>query len=128
MMGAVAFQRGLGAIHSLSHPVGAHFGTHHGTTNAVVMLPVLAFNRSAIEDEIDRAAAYLGIKGGFDGFCEMIENLNSTLGIPASLTAMGVVNPDLDLMVKEAIADPSTGGNPVPLTTDNTRELFEACL
>jgi alcohol dehydrogenase class IV len=127
MMGAVAFQRGLGAIHSLSHPVGAHFGTHHGTTNAVVMLPVLAFNRSAIEDEIDRAAAYLGIEGGFDGFCAMIKNLNSTLGIPESLTAMGVVNPNLDLMVKEAIADPSTGGNPLPLTPDNTRKLFEAC-
>lgn len=128
MMGAVAFQRGLGAIHSLSHPIGAHFGTHHGTTNAVVMLPVLAFNRPAIEDEIDRAAAYLGISGGFDGFCEMIEKLNRTLGIPKNLSAMGVVDPDLDRMVEEAIADPSTVGNPVPLDPENTRRLFETCL
>jgi alcohol dehydrogenase class IV len=128
MMGAVAFQRGLGAIHSLSHPIGAHFGTHHGTTNAVVMLPVLAFNRAAIEKEIDRAAAYLGIDGRFDGFCAMIENLNRILGIPENLTAMGVADPDLDLLVKEAIADPSTAGNPVPLTPENTKKLFEACL
>lgn len=128
MMGAVAFQRGLGAIHSLSHPIGAHFGTHHGTTNAVVMLPVLSFNRPAIEDEIDRAAAYLGISGGFDGFCEMIEKLNRTLGIPKNLSAMGVVDPDLDRMVEEAIADPSTVGNPVPLDPENTRRLFETCL
>lgn len=128
MMGAVAFQRGLGAIHSLSHPIGAHFGTHHGTTNAVVMLPVLAFNRAAIEDEIARAAAYLGISGGFDGFCAMIKNLNASLGIPENLSALGVIDPDLDRLVEEAIADPSTGGNPIPLDPENTRKLFEACL
>ena len=67
-MGAVAFQKGLGAIHSLSHPIGAVYDTHHGTTNAVVMPMVLHFNRPAIEDRIERAAAYLGIEGGFDGF------------------------------------------------------------
>ena len=128
MMGAVAFQKGLGAIHSLSHPIGAHFGTHHGTTNAVVMPRVLAFNRPVIEAEIARAAAYLDIEGGFDGFCSKVEALNRGLGIPDSLTALGVVDPDLDLMVKEAIADPSTGGNPTPLTPENTRALFEACI
>ncbi|MDJ0857776.1 MAG: iron-containing alcohol dehydrogenase [Dinoroseobacter sp.] len=128
MMGAVAFQRGLGAIHSLSHPIGAHYGTHHGTTNAVVMLPVLAFNRPAIEAEIERAACYLGVEGGFDGFFKMIETLNRTLGIPESLAAMGVTHLDLDQLVPEAIADPSTGGNPVALTPENTRQLFEACL
>ena len=68
MMGAVAFQKGLGAIHSLSHPIGAVYGTHHGTTNAVVMPAVLDFNRQAIESRIDAAAAYLDITGGFDGF------------------------------------------------------------
>ncbi|MDJ0992714.1 MAG: iron-containing alcohol dehydrogenase [Dinoroseobacter sp.] len=128
MMGAVAFQRGLGAIHSLSHPIGAHYGTHHGTTNAVVMLPVLAFNRPAIEAEIERAASYLGVEGGFDGFCTMIDTLKRTLSIPESLAAMGVTHLDLDQLVPEAIADPSTGGNPVALTPENTRQLFEACL
>ncbi len=68
MMGAVAFQKGLGAIHAISHPLGALYGLHHGTTNAVVMAPVLRFNRPAIEPQIERAAAYLGITGGFDGF------------------------------------------------------------
>ncbi|MCP4182349.1 MAG: iron-containing alcohol dehydrogenase, partial [Hyphomicrobiales bacterium] len=67
-MGATAFQKGLGAIHSLSHPIGAIYHSHHGTTNAVVMQPVLNFNRRAIENRINQAAAYLGIKGGFDGF------------------------------------------------------------
>ena len=67
-MGATAFQKGLGAIHSLSHPVGALYDTHHGMTNAVFMPYVLAFNRAAIEERIARLAAYLGIKGGFDGF------------------------------------------------------------
>ena len=128
MMGAVAFQRGLGAIHSLSHPIGAHYGTHHGTTNAVVMQAVLAFNRPAIEAEIARAAAYLGVDGGFDGFCAMVADLNRGLGIPASLSAMGVNDPPMDTLVAEAIADPSTGSNPVPLTPENTRALFEACL
>lgn len=71
-MGAVAFQKGLGAIHSLSHPIGAVYNTHHGMTNAVVMPAVLRFNRPAIEDKIGRAAAYLGISGGFDGFYDYV--------------------------------------------------------
>ncbi|TCP40885.1 iron-containing alcohol dehydrogenase [Rhodovulum marinum] len=127
-MGAVAFQKGLGAIHALSHPIGAHFGTHHGTTNAVVMPAVLRFNRPAIEDRIARAAAYLGIPGGFDGFYDFFGKLNAELGIPADLTALGVTDPDLDVLVASALADPSAGGNPVELTAENTRKLFEECL
>jgi alcohol dehydrogenase class IV len=127
-MGAIAFQKGLGAIHSISHPVGAIYHTHHGTTNAVVMLPVLAFNRPAIEEKIARAAAYLGIGGGFDGFCGFVGELNAALSIPKNLTALGVTNPDIDRLVKDALEDPSTGGNPVKLTADNTRELILSCL
>jgi len=127
-MGAVAFQKGLGAVHAISHPVGARFGTHHGTTNAVVIQPVLRFNRPAIEDKIVRAAAYLGISGGFDGFHDFVGDLNAALGIPATLTALGVTDPPLDAMVQSALRDPSAGGNPVPLTAENTRALFEACL
>jgi len=127
-MGATAFQKGLGAIHALSHPIGALFNTHHGTTNAVVMQRVLEFNRVAIEQKLEMAANYLGISGGFDGFHARVGELNQMFSIPANLTQLGVLNPDIDALVKSALADPSTGGNPVTMTAENTRELLEACL
>lgn len=126
-MGAVAFQKGLGAIHSLSHPIGAVYNTHHGMTNAVVMPAVLRFNRPAIEDKIARAASYLGISGGFDGFYDYVLELREELGVPDSLTAMGIKPDRIDELAAEAIKDPSCGGNPVPMTLENTRALFEAC-
>ncbi len=126
-MGAVAFQKGLGAVHALSHPVGALFGTHHGTTNAVVIPAVLQLNQPAIEERIVRAAAYLGIAGGFDGFAAFVADLNAGLGIPPSLTAMGVDPARIDELVPMALADPTAGGNPVKLTAENVRALFEAC-
>lgn len=127
-MGAVAFQKGLGAIHSLSHPVGAVYGTHHGTTNAVVMPMVLDFNRAEIEERITAAAAYLGIAGGFDGFRARVMSLRTELSIPETLTAMGVKPEDLDMLTDMALEDPSCGGNPVEMTKANTRALFEACM
>ncbi|WP_430463343.1 iron-containing alcohol dehydrogenase [Tabrizicola sp.] len=127
-MGAVAFQKGLGAIHSLSHPIGAVYGTHHGTTNAVVMPMVLDMNRPAIEERIEKAAAYLGIKGGFDGFRAAIMELRKTLNIPENLTALGVTNPNLDELTEMALEDPSCGGNPVAMTRENTLALFKSCL
>ncbi|MFC6687389.1 iron-containing alcohol dehydrogenase [Jhaorihella thermophila] len=127
-MGAVAFQKGLGAIHALSHPVGAMYHTHHGTTNAMFMPAVLQFNRPAIEGVIGQAAAYLGIDGGFDGFCAFVGELNASLGIPKTLRALGVTDPDLEELTRKALADPSVGGNPVEMTPENTRALFEACL
>jgi alcohol dehydrogenase class IV len=127
-MGAVAFQKGLGAIHSLSHPVGAVYGTHHGTTNAVVMPMVLDFNRPAIEARIDRAAAYLGIDGGFGGFHEAVLELRAKLGIPETLSAMGVEYARLDELTEMALEDPSCGGNPVSMTKANTRALYDACM
>jgi alcohol dehydrogenase class IV len=127
-MGATAFQKGLGAIHALSHPIGAFYNSHHGTTNAVVMAPVLKFNRTAIETRIEALAAYLGIAGGFDGFYNYVVELNASLGIPANLTELGVTDPDLDWLVDSALNDPSVGGNPVEMNKENTRALFEACL
>lgn len=127
-MGAVAFQKGLGAIHSLSHPIGAVYNTHHGTTNAVVMPMVLTFNRPAIEDRIARASAYLGISGGFDGFYAHIMALRASLSIPDTLGAMGVQAAKLDELTEMALLDPSCGGNPIEMTRENTRALFEACL
>ena len=127
-MGATAFQKGLGAIHALSHPLGAKYHTHHGTTNAVVMLPVLRANRPAIEDRLSAAADYLGIEGGFDGFYNFVAALITELGIPPSLTALGVIEPDIDAVVRAALTDPSAGGNPVEMTYDNTKSLLQSCL
>jgi alcohol dehydrogenase len=127
-MGAVAFQKGLGAIHALSHPIGAIYGTHHGTTNAVVMPAVLRFNRSAIEDRIAALASYLRILGGFDGFYEHITNLRADLGIPDRLGALGVGDEKADVIAEMAVNDPSAAGNPIPLTVETARSLFIECL
>ena len=127
-MGATAFQKGLGAIHAISHPIGAVYNTHHGTTNAVVMQAVLNFNRRAVEARLDTAAAYLGIGGGYEGFHARVGEINRLFGIPANLTELGVTNPDLDALTDSALADPSTGGNPVIMNQDNTRQLLEDCL
>ena len=127
MMGATAFQKGLGAIHSLSHPIGAVYNTHHGTTNAVVMQPVLKFNQAVIEDRLDAINRYLNIDGGFDGFYDFVGKLNASLGVPMNLTELGVTNPDLEFLTDAALADPSCGGNPREMTKENTRALLEDC-
>jgi alcohol dehydrogenase len=127
-MGAVAFQKGLGAIHALSHPVGAVYNTHHGMTNAVVMPPVLRMNRPAIEERIARAAAYMGISGGFDGFYDYVLKLRADLGVPDKLAELGVGRDRIDEMTAMALEDPSAGGNPVKMTSENTKALFEACI
>ena len=123
-MGATAFQKGLGAIHALSHPIGAIYHTHHGTTNAVCMPAVLKFNKPAIKDTLAEAANYLGISGGFDGFCKFVDELNDSLAIPKSLAGLGIENPDIDRIVSGALIDPSTGGNPIKMTEENTRKLI----
>jgi alcohol dehydrogenase class IV len=127
-MGATAFQKGLGAIHAMSHPVGAHFNTHHGTTNAVCMPAVLELNAPAIKDRFDQAAPYLGIKGGFEGFRAFVQEFNDSLGIPKRLSEMGVTEEAIPDLVKGAIIDPSCGGNPVELTESNLEALFRAAL
>lgn len=127
-MGATAFQKGLGAIHALSHPIGAVHHTHHGTTNAVFMPTVLKFNEAAIRARFDNVAAYLDIEGGFDGFCEFVERFNESFEIPKTLSELGVNNPDLDKLVDAAIRDPSVGGNPIAMTVENTRALYESVL
>ncbi len=126
-MGAVAFQKGLGAIHALSHPVGAIYNTHHGTTNACVMPPVLDFNRPAVEARLAQAAAYFGLKGGYAGFYDRVLALRERLAIPRTLTEMGVGQDRLDELTAMALDDPCAGGNPVPMTPETTRTLLEAC-
>ena len=124
-MGATAFQKGLGAIHSLSHPVGAHYDTHHGLTNAVFMPYVLAFNRPAIETRIAAVARYLALPApDFDGFLAWILSLREALGIPHTLAGLGVDDRDVDRIAVEAEHDPSTPGNPVPVTAKELRQIF----
>ncbi|WP_243612723.1 iron-containing alcohol dehydrogenase [Shimia aestuarii] len=127
-MGATAFQKGLGAIHAMSHPIGAHFNTHHGTTNAVCMPAVLEFNAPAIADRFDLAAAYLGIDGGFDGFRAFVQAMNDSMAIPRKLSEMGVTKDAIPELVSGALTDPSCGGNPIELTEMNVTALFEAAL
>ncbi|MEE9586651.1 MAG: iron-containing alcohol dehydrogenase, partial [Hyphomicrobiaceae bacterium] len=106
-MGAVAFQKGLGGIHSLSHPVGAIYNTHHGLTNAVFMPYVLAFNRSAIEEKIERLSNWLGISGGFNGFMDYVLALREQLDIAHSIGSIGVDDAQFDRMAEMAVVDPT---------------------
>jgi alcohol dehydrogenase len=124
-MGATAFQKALGAIHSLSHPVGSLHNTHHGMTNAVFMPYVLTFNRKAIAEKLTRVSAYLGLKRpGFNSFLDYTLQLRAELGVPHDLPGLGVANPDIGLMAKMAPKDPTAGGNPVKLTSRAAAKLF----
>ncbi len=125
MMGATAFQKGLGAIHAMSHPIGALVDSHHGTTNAICMPSVLRLNRVAIEARFDQATKYLGIGGGFEGFCSFVKEFNISLGIPGSLSDLGVTSDQIEDLALKALNDPSCEGNPVPLNQNNMKDLFE---
>jgi alcohol dehydrogenase len=127
-MGATAFQKGLGAIHALSHPVGALYDTHHGLTNAVFMPYVLDFNREALGDKIDRLAAWLGIAGGLNGFLDFVLRLRADLGIPHSLDGIGVDGARFVEMAEMAVKDPTAGGNPRPLVAADALELYGRAL
>ena len=128
-MGATAFQKGLGAMHSLSHPCGANLGSHHGLTNAIVMPYVLAWNRRAIEQKMVRLSAYLGLgEASFDGFLEWVLALRSDIGIPQTLAEIGVREEHAALFAPQALADPSTGGNPVAMTEQDFRVLYLNCI
>ena len=128
MMGAAAFQKGLGAIHSVTHPVNSLYNSHHGTTNGTVMPFVLEYNRSAIESKFDRLGRYINISGGLDGIIEWVNNLKNEMNIPHSLQDMGVQLGDEEKLSKLAFEDPSTGGNPLPMTVDKFKELIKICI
>jgi len=128
-MGATAFQKGLGAMHSLSHPCGANLNTHHGLTNAVVMPYVLVWNRRAIADKMVRLAAYLGLpQHSFDGFLAWVLALRAEIGFPHPLAEIGVLEEHAAPFAPQALADPSTGGNPLPMTGDDFRKLYLNCI
>jgi len=125
-MGAVAFQKGLGGMHALAHPIGAVFNTHHGMTNAVVMPYVLTANRPAIEPVIDSLAAYLGMAGGFDGFVDHILEMRDSMDVPHTLVELGVDPEATDTISAGAVADPSAGGNPIEFTNEFAARVFNA--
>ncbi|MFD3301405.1 iron-containing alcohol dehydrogenase [Aquipseudomonas alcaligenes] len=128
-MGATAFQKGLGGMHALAHPIGALYDTHHGMTNATLMPYVLKFNRSAIEERITRLAAYLGLANpGFDSFLDLVMRLRSDTGVPHSLAELGVDDGKTALIAQMAVVDPSAGGNPLPLSETSVSQLFSDAL
>jgi alcohol dehydrogenase len=126
--GATAFQKGLGAIHALSHPVGALYDTHHGLTNGVFIPYVLAFNRKAIEDKIKRLSAYIGLKPNFRAFMDFVLELREQSGVPHTLEGLKVGDDKVDTIVKMAPEDPTAGGNPVKLDRRAVRTIFMRAL
>ncbi|HWU18014.1 MAG TPA: iron-containing alcohol dehydrogenase [Devosia sp.] len=127
-MGATAFQKGLGAIHALSHPVGALYDTHHGMTNAVFMPYVLVVNKPAIEAKIARLAAYLGLSPTFEAFLHAIIGLRLRLDVPHTLAEFKVDGSQRELIGDMAIVDPTAGGNPVELTKARALEIFDRAM
>ncbi len=124
-MGATAFQKGLGAMHSLSHPCSANLDTHHGLTNGVVMPYVLVFNRRAIKDKMKRLASYLGLKRpSFGAVLDWVVELRSTIGIPNTLAELGVTEAHVASFARMAMADPSTPSNPVKLSVRKFEKLY----
>ena len=128
MMGAAAFQKGLGAIHSVTHPVNSLYKTHHGTTNGTVMPFVLNYNRSTIEEKFTRLANFLDIKNGFEGIVDWIIELKKEMEIPETLKVMGVNEGDEIKLAPLAQEDPSTGANPLEMTVERFQELILNCI
>jgi len=125
-MGSTAFQKGLGAIHSLSHPVNAQFNVHHGLSNAIFMPYVLTFNKNEISERIISICDYLGLEKSFDSFVKWVMDLREEFNIPHKLS--DVVDEEkinLDKLSKMAFDDPSTGGNPKKLTVEDMKTMYQ---
>lgn len=124
-MGATAFQKGLGGMHALSHPIGALYKTHHGLTNAVLMPYVLAYNRPAIDERLARLAGFAGLPhASFDALFKWVLQLREDLSIPHALRDIGVTDDQLDRLAQMAEADPSAGGNPLPFDAVAARQVL----
>ena len=124
-MGSTAFQKGLGAIHSLSHPVNSQFNIHHGLSNAIFMPYVLTFNRSLIENRILSICDYLNLEKNFDSFLNWILDLRKELNIPHKLSdVIETSKIDIDKLSKMALEDPSTSTNPKKMTIDDMKILY----
>ena len=125
-MGSTAFQKGLGAIHSLSHPVNAQFNVHHGLSNAIFMPYVLTFNRKEISERIISICDYLGLEKSFDSFLQWVMGLRKEFNIPHKLSdIVDEEKIDLDKLSEMAFNDPSTGGNPKKLTKEDMKIMYQ---
>jgi len=128
-MGATAFQKGLGGVHAIAHPVGSWFNTHHGLTNAVLLPYVMLFNRDAIDDKTDLIARVLDLRArGFDGFLSWVMQLREELNIPHSLAEIGVSTDMAEIIGREAAIDPSAASNPVALDAPSLERIFRAAV
>ena len=128
-MGATAFQKGLGAVHSISHPVGAFYNTHHGLTNAIVLPYVMVFNRPAIADKMIPLARYLGLDdNGFDALYAWVLKFRRQLDIPNRLAEIGVPADQADMIGEHAQRDPSTSGNPRPTSAADMATIFKSAV
>jgi alcohol dehydrogenase class IV len=128
LMGATAFQKGLGAMHSMAHVIGARLDAHHGLLNAIVMPYVLIHNRSSIEERVARLARMLGLEPTFDGFIQWVLALREATDIPHTLAAVGLTEQHVASFSLAAQEDPSTGSNPTPMTPASFEHLFRAAL
>jgi alcohol dehydrogenase class IV len=128
LMGATAFQKGLGAVHALAHPLGALHDTHHGMTNAVLLPYVLQANRAAVEGRLARLAAYCGLSPSFEALQESLLALRGRLEVPHTLAGLGIGAEHRDRIGKMAVEDPTAGGNPVPLTEEMALAIFDRAL
>jgi len=123
-MGATAFQRGLGAMHALAHPLGALYDGHHGRLNAILMPYVLKANRVAIEEKITRLAGYLSIEDGFDGFVQWILHMRMELGIESTLGQIGIDASQVDKLAQMATEDAASGSNPIIFTKEEYKAIL----
>ncbi len=128
-MGATAFQKGLGAIHSLSHPVGSVYDTHHGLANAVFMPYALVFNRAAITEKMAHLGRCLNLASpSFDGVLEWLLDLRKEFAIPHTAAELGVEESRLDELAEMAAADPTAPTNPIPVNAADMRTMYEAAM
>jgi alcohol dehydrogenase class IV len=128
-MGATAFQKGLGGVHAIAHPVGSWFNTHHGLTNAVILPYVMTYNRRAILAKAEIIARVLDLPApGFDGFFAWVLQMRSELGIPHALADIGVSADKAAIIGREAAIDPSAGGNPIPVNAAQLEHIFRAAV
>jgi len=128
-MGATAFQKGLGGVHAIAHPVGAWYGTHHGLSNAVILPYVMVHNRDAIDERMRVVARVLDLpRSGFDAVLGWVLEFRRELGIPASLAEVGVQVTQPGVIGQEASIDPAAGGNPVPTDAAGYERLFRSAV
>ncbi|MDD1780891.1 iron-containing alcohol dehydrogenase [Enterovibrio sp. ZSDZ35] len=124
-MGATAFQKGLGAMHAIAHSLGARYNAHHGLLNAILMPYVLNANRTKIEEKMTRLSSYLALEGtGTDAVLHWVLSLRASLGIPHTLSEIGIDDSEAALIGDMAVKDPSAGGNPIAFTSDQYSQIF----